>query len=162
MAKTPEQRGPIGAWLVEQRRARGWDSAALARAGLERAGVMRVAQSVYAEWEAGTKRPNAEQMEALTRFYGSVPERRDTSGDVAAAIRAQAESNDRIAAAMERQAEAFTLLTASIDRASAGVIGRVEGFDELLHGLLVALAGPAPEAQGEGRPVGPRGRAGLA
>lgn len=124
MAKTDEQRGPIGAWLVSERKARGWNSAAVARAALERQRVMHVAPSVYAEWEAGTKRPNAAQMETLTRFYGTAPVVEAMSGsDVAAAIREQTAAIReqtavqsqlvtlmRLLLPAERQAEALALL----------------------------------------------------
>src|SRR4051812_4905146 len=97
MTKSPEDRGPIGAWLVSERNARGWHSAAVARGALERAQVLRVAPSVYAEWESGTKRPNASQLEALPRFYGTEPARPSTldatSATLLELLKAQQEGN---------------------------------------------------------------------
>lgn len=105
MAKTAAERGPIGAWLVSERNARGWHSAAVARGALERAQVLRVAPSVYAEWEAGTKRPNAAQMEALTRFYGSEPAKPSpldaSSGVLVEMLRAQQRTNELLVARLD-------------------------------------------------------------
>jgi len=70
--RTPAQRGPIGNWLRDERLARGWTSAGAARANLERAGI-RVAPSVYAEWESGTRIPSEAQLAKLQEFYGSEP-----------------------------------------------------------------------------------------
>jgi transcriptional regulator with XRE-family HTH domain len=70
--RTPAQRGPIGNWLRDERIARGWTNAATARANLERAGI-RVAPSVYAEWESGTRLPSERQLDQLWRSAGRTP-----------------------------------------------------------------------------------------
>lgn len=120
MAKTAEERGPIGAWLVSERHARGWHSAAIARAALERARVMRVAPSVYAEWEAGSKRPNAEQLEALTRFYGTEPRFPATNDATADMLARLLDEQQMIRAETKRQTDALVgLLEETMRRADA-------------------------------------------
>lgn len=139
---------PFSAWLVAERNRRKWKAEEVARR-LRELGYP-AEDSTYRTWEA-TRRPNDDTVAALERLFGTASPAEDApgSGDVAAAIRAQAASNDRMAIALERQAAAFTTLAASIDRAADGVTGRVAGFDELLRGLLVALGGPALAAPDE-------------
>lgn len=128
---------------------RGWTTAAIARAELERLGGIRIAASVYAEWESGRRVPSDANLARLEAFYGSSPNKAASRDDVlAAAILEQT-------AAIREQSESFNRLAESIDRAASGVVGTVEGFDGLLRGLLVALAGQGPAAQGDDAPSAP-------
>ena len=70
--RTPAQRGRIGNWLRDERLARGW-SQKVARNNLSAAGVP-VAESVYAEWESGTRVPNDRNLARLEEFFGPVTE----------------------------------------------------------------------------------------
>lgn len=138
MAKTPEQRGPVGAWLVQERKARGWHSAAIARAGLERAGILRVAPSVYAEWEAGTKKPNADTQSALERFYGSAPKQPSMGGDaVADAIR---EQNDWMRRYIEQTDARITFLEQMVAQLMTATPSDPADLEPELHGEIVAFA----------------------
>jgi transcriptional regulator with XRE-family HTH domain len=96
--RTPAQRGPIGNWLRDERIARGWTSASVARRHLARSGI-RVAESVYAEWESGTRIPSERQQEALEGFYGSKPAAGGVLADTALLVQLT-----RIAEALERLA----------------------------------------------------------
>jgi transcriptional regulator with XRE-family HTH domain len=135
--RTPAQRGPIGNWLRDERIARGWTNAATARANLDRAGI-RVAPSVYAEWESGTRLPSERHLEQLRAFYGSEP--------VGAAT-----GRDAVAAAIDRQTE---VLGALVDELRAM---RVEArtTPELLGSVLGDL-----EAGGRGGQPRPGRRTG--
>lgn len=95
--RTPAQRGPIGNWLRDERLARGWSSAGTARGNLERAGI-KVAASVYAEWESGTRIPSEAQLARLQDFYGSKPGQTASTPDYAALV----EAIDRQTAMLER------------------------------------------------------------
>lgn len=140
---------PVAAWIVEQRKALGWKSEELAAR-------LGVSESAVRGWESN--RPvSSDNLAALERLYGVVAPGQDESseGDVAAAIREQAASNDRLAKAMETQAEAFTTLAASIDRAAAGVVGQVGGFGHLLRDLLAAAGATGSEAPDGAQSRGP-------
>jgi transcriptional regulator with XRE-family HTH domain len=65
MARTPEQRGPFGRWLVGERRARGW-SADEMRARVQEARGFAMAHSTYALLESGQRQPTDEQRRHLT------------------------------------------------------------------------------------------------
>lgn len=130
----------------------------MARRELERLGGIRIAQSVYAEWESGRRVPSEANLARLQAFYGTSPMAVGETSDVAAAITRQAAAIEDQAAALRAQAEAFTLLAASIDRAATSVTDRVSGFDDLLRGLLVALGGQASPTPVEARDERPAGR----
>lgn len=157
MTNRRSDKPPFSAWLAAERKRHGLKAEEVARR-LREAGYA-AEDSTYRTWES-TRRPNDETVAALERLFETAAPSEATAGngDIAAAIRAQAESNDRMAAALERQADAFTTLASSIDRAADGVTGRVEGFDELLRGLLVALVGPASAAPAEHDVVSHGGR----
>ena len=95
--KTPEQRGPIGAWAYEARIATGLSpeqvAERLAIAGIE------VRPSTIRGIEAGSKNPGRALLKALAGVYGSrpAPQSEAEEGDLAAAIRDQAEAIGRLA-----------------------------------------------------------------
>lgn len=101
MAKSDSERGPFGAWLVQQRKARsgsgrdGKMTAAEVRAWLIRDRGFGIGESAYAELESGTALPSAEQRRHLSALFGSIPPATMESGDLsdlAAAIREQAQA----------------------------------------------------------------------
>jgi transcriptional regulator with XRE-family HTH domain len=93
--KTPTERGRIGRWLVESRRARGITTAEKARAHVERETGTRIGLSVYREYEAGTRTPSDGHMPALIQAWGAPPTLESlTSADL--------EYLRRIAEALER------------------------------------------------------------
>ena len=106
MAKTPKERGRIGAWLVDQRMARGWSTAAKARAELERLGGIRVAPSVYAEWESGSRLPSEANLARLETFYGSSPSAAPDQSDIVTAVREQTQVYRQMFEQFQRQADA--------------------------------------------------------
>ena len=96
-----------------------------------------MAESVYAEWESGTRVPSEEKLAQLTGFFGPMaesgsPEREPGSAALSVLIAAQTE-------AIERQTAAFLTLAASIDRAADRVTGRVEDFGGVMAELLQAV-----------------------
>jgi len=116
VAKTPGERGRIGTWLREQRLERGWRTADVARAQLERLGGIRLAESVYAEYESGRRIPSEEMLGRLASFYGSRPDEGRDPGDVAAAIDRQTAMLERIAVGLEHQGRALNALVAVLAR----------------------------------------------
>src|SRR5674476_1018019 len=91
--KTPEQRGPIGAWAYEARIAAGLSpEQVVERLGL--AGI-EVRPSTIRGIESGNKQPGRQLLRALAGVYGSkppAPQPEPEEGDLAAAIRDQAEA----------------------------------------------------------------------
>lgn len=74
MARTPEQRGPFGRWLVRERKARGWTADEM-RVRLQEARGFAMAHSTYALLESGQRQPTDEQVRHLSAFLGSEPEK---------------------------------------------------------------------------------------
>lgn len=99
--KRDEERGPFGAWLVRQRKAkpgRGRDgkmTADEARHALQLATGYGISASVWAELEAGTRRPSGEQRQRLEDWAGE----RSPRGEVTDLA--------EVAAALERIADAL-------------------------------------------------------
>lgn len=96
--KTPEQRGPVGAWAYDAR-----DAAALSpEQVMERLALagIEVRASTIRGIEAGSKKPGRSLLKALAGVYGSrppAPQPEAEEGDLAAAIRDQAEAIGRLA-----------------------------------------------------------------
>lgn len=96
--KTPSERGPFGAWLVEQRTAL---STTRGRKVLQRDVVIELAaagypieESYYRALEGGSKLPGRELRDRLGQFFGaspptSRPHPAADTGEVVAAIREQ-------------------------------------------------------------------------
>lgn len=92
--KSDAERGPFGAWLVRQRKARpgsGRDGSMTAdevRRAVQRAAGLGFSPSVYAELEAGTRWPSSDQRSALEAWAGEAAPRQTgvDSSDVIAAI----------------------------------------------------------------------------
>lgn len=103
--KTDEQRGPFGAWLTRERHRAGFKNVPSAVDALQRQAGYGIAVSVWAELESGSRRPNEEQRQRLTAFFGTTPEPAPSpsDGDIAAlvsAIRAQADAINALAEAI--------------------------------------------------------------
>jgi len=114
VARTPGERGRIGTWLREQRLERGWATQEIARRELERLGRIRLAQSVYAEYESGRRVPTDATLEKLVAFYGTSPNEERDPADMAAALDRQTVVLERIAAGIELQAQAINALLAAL------------------------------------------------
>lgn len=140
----------MGNWLREQRLARGLTTQIKARRALAQAGIP-IAESVYAEWESGTRLPSDAQIEKLTAFYGSSPfDGVEPSADLSALVAAlslQAAAIDRQARAQEESnalmREEVRLLRAefmALREADATLLGatgeQVEGLAVETHALL--------------------------
>lgn len=157
MAKSDSERGPFGAWLVRERKARagsgrdGKMTAAEVRAWLIRDRGFGIGESAYAELESGTALPSQEQRRHLTRLFDSEPPNGggSSSPDIAALIRAM--DADRIARGAETaalRALVTTLVGALLTRPGAGLTDDESAAIE--SGL--PDAGPAPAAP---RPIAP-------
>lgn len=107
--KSDAERGPFGAWLVRQRKARsgsGRDGSMTAhevRAAVQRSAGYGISPSVYAELEAGTRHPSDDVRLTLEAWAGEEsPRRRDVDlSEVVAAL-------DRLRTAIEVQTATLT------------------------------------------------------
>ncbi len=86
--KTPEERSPQGRWLVNARQRRGLGSQAAARKAILAATGVKLARSVYAEYESGTKPVSRTHLPTLVSFYGPMPPE-EADDDLVTALRAQ-------------------------------------------------------------------------
>lgn len=82
--KRPDERGPLGLWLIEEGRKRGWATAKARREGLAAFGIL-FDPSTYASLEAGSIR-NSPRIEAVKAFYASEPPKELSSDPLVAAI----------------------------------------------------------------------------
>ena len=136
MARTPAQRGRIGAWLLQARLTRGYETQSDARREIERLTGWRIPQSQYAEWESGRRVPSEAALERLQGFYGALTETPPPATDLselAASIRALAQ------AIQEERAERLEW-----ER------GVVESVQEIVR-ALVQRDGPEPVPLGDVR-----------
>lgn len=58
--------------MRDERAARGWKNQKTARANLARAGIS-IPESVYAEYESGTRIPSEDRLAALVGYFGTSP-----------------------------------------------------------------------------------------
>lgn len=98
--KSPGERGPDGLWLYETRKRRGYTNAEAARAAIEHATGLHIAESVYAQYEAGTRAISAKHRPTLVAFWGEPPTEQPPApaSDIAALVAAI----DRLTSALER------------------------------------------------------------
>lgn len=157
MAKSDSERGPFGAWLVQQRKARpgagrdGRMTAAEVRAWLIRDRGFGIGESAYAELESGTALPSAEQRRHLAALFDSEP---PGSGGVP--------GNDALAAAITRQAAAIEAQAAEqavTNRLLAEMMVRLEkaqaaepAWVETRMKTLLGAVRLAPMLEGSGAP----------
>lgn len=112
MARTPEQRGPFGRWLVAERKARGWTADEM-RSRVQEARGFAMAHSTYALLESGQRQPTDEQVRHLTAFLGSAPTTEPTKS----------------ATDIDRLVQTVATLTSAIDQQRqqiAALVGLVE------------------------------------
>lgn len=141
----------FSAWLEAERKRHGLKAEEVARR-LRDLGY-QAEDSTYRTWEAN-RRPSADTVAALERMFETAApgDGEPGAGDIAAAIRLQAESNDRLAIALGRQADAFNALAKSIDAAATGVVGQVGGFGTMLRDLLAVAREPVTAAPAAAEP----------
>jgi hypothetical protein len=137
--KTADERGPFGAWLVEQRK----------RLAAERGQPLRqqdlvaelaafgypIEESYYRALEGGSKLPGRDLREHLGRFFGVTPPDSRPKGDpteIAAAIREQT-------AALYAQAEAISGLAQRLELMAAAQQGVTEGMAGAVLELVALL-----------------------
>lgn len=124
MAKSDSERGPFGAWLVQERKKRegsgrdGRMTAAEVRAWLIRDRGFGIGESAYAELEAGTALPSAEQRTHLAALFDSVPPSlsASTGGDVAQLLEVVRLQQEQVASLGRQVADLLSAV-----RALAGV-----------------------------------------
>lgn len=140
MARTPAQRGRIGAWLVSARLARSYETQAEARREIERLTGWRIPQSQYAEWESGRRVPSESALERLQAFYGA-PEPLEAT-----------QTPDALLSAV----------VAALDRQTAAIVAAIGARDQTLEHLLSELGryrasqlDVLRELQRTGHPEGP-------
>lgn len=137
--KTPGQKGAVGAWLTQTRKARGYKSGATARAEIERLTGWRISPSVYGEWESGSRVPSDENLARLEDFFGPMPrdvfEAPGDGGAVARLAVAQERTAailDRQTDAIERQVAVLEQLVQAVREASAESSGSMAGLADSL------------------------------
>lgn len=112
---------PVGKWIKQERRARGWHVAELSRRLVD-AGY-RASEGTVRAWESPKGRdPGRETIDALERIFGvPAPVDRAAGGDVIAAI-------DRLTATVGLLMEVPVLRSelADLRQAVAGLVGEVE------------------------------------
>lgn len=157
MARTPSQRGRIGAWLVQARLARGYATQVEARREIERLAGWRIPQSQYAEWESGRRVPSDAALERLQGFYG-VPETPEAlpTGDLATLVAEMREQN-RLMASVVSELREYRLLTADALRGQATT---QKGIEDGILALADAIGSAIPLGVGRPKrtPDGPAGR----
>jgi transcriptional regulator with XRE-family HTH domain len=150
MARTPEQRGPFGRWLVGERKARGWTADQM-RARLQEARGFAMAHSTYALLESGQRQPTDEQARHLTAFLGSEPEPTPApASDLSALIArldAQAATIDRLAESIKLLADALAAATGTPPGAPTGA--SAPAVEPLQDAESAALAVGRLESAGE-------------
>jgi transcriptional regulator with XRE-family HTH domain len=155
MARTPEQRGPFGRWLVTERKARGWTADDM-RARLREARGFAMAHSTYALIESGQRSPTDEQRAHLTAFLGSQP---------AADTQSAPPSTDlgALIDALTRQTEAVTALVNRVMRYEDRIADLERQLTDLGADLRdsAAAADPSAAPTQAGPDVPPPGAAGL-
>lgn len=146
--KSSRDRGEFGVWLREQRTPL-YKNVPLAVKALRQAQGYGIAPSVWAELEAGTRRPSPEQAEQLQSFFDAVAPR-EASSDIAAAINSQTVVLTRIADRLDAQT------TLPPDSLRAIVALAVEGTMRVLveRGLLAPLPQPDETRPRLGTPEG--------
>ena len=71
--KTLQERGPVAAWLIESRKARGW-TAERFLGELAKATGYAPTRPNYARWESGASHASDESMARLTAFWKAAPD----------------------------------------------------------------------------------------
>lgn len=100
--KTLLERGPVAAWLIESRRARGWTAEHFLEEMAKATGYAPTRPN-YARWESGAAHPSDESMARLTAFWKAEPNEELVSAEdpVVAAINRQTKAIERLADQVE-------------------------------------------------------------
>lgn len=101
--KTWAERGPYGRWLITARTARGLGTTEAGRAALAEADI-RIAKSVYAQYEAGSKPLSREHLPLLEGYWGTFVDPLETT-----------ETPDDLVIALRDQTEAISALVVRLD-----------------------------------------------
>ena len=138
--KTPEQRGPLGQWLRDQRLKRKYMTAAAAHAALSRARIF-INLSDYRSLESGSMRRAPEGfLEAVTAFYGANPPDATDSQGMAELI-----------AALTRQTDAMEALTKRLEFLASQAIrdGVIDALRQagLFPNAAASQSAPPPSPQ---------------
>ena len=153
--RTPAQRGRIGNWLRDERLARGW-SQKVARQNLAAAGVP-VAESVYAEWESGTRVPNDVNQGRLEAFFGPVTES-PAEATPAGLFTELLGLQQQLVMAFETQAEAVMALVEEMRLSRVGeiedLLARIRVIEATQRALHPELTEPAPAVRSAPRGTG--------
>lgn len=99
--KTLLERGPVAAWLIESRRARGWTAEHFLEEMAKATGYAPTRPN-YARWESGAAHPSDESMARLTAFWKAEPNEEPVSAE------------DPVVAAMDRQTAAIAALVGEL------------------------------------------------
>ena len=154
--RTPAQRGKIGNWLRDERLARGW-SQKVARRNLGAAGIP-VAESVYAEWESGTRVPNERNLARLEEFFGPVTE--SPADATPAGLSDLLGLQKRLVEAFEVQANAVMALVGEMRLDREDETEDLRARVRVLEATIRALH-PELEAREPSTPTVPRATGGL-
>lgn len=137
--KTLQERGPVAAWLIESRKARGWTAERFLEE-LTKATGYAPTRPNYARWESGAAHPSEDSMARLTAFWQAVPDE-----TAAAPVDPLAKAITALAAELRvwREEDRVRLdrLEAMVDRLAAGALVALDSPGEAMPPALRATAG---------------------
>lgn len=151
--KSARDRGEFGTWLRSQRKAAGYENVPAARKALQAEQGYGIAQSVWAEMEAGTRLPSAEMRERLEAFFDvSAPsESPGGSEAVLRAIEVQTQWLEKQWAATTALVQHLGDLVQEMQMGRAEGQGRDEALAQILAQLTAAVAPASRPAEAEQR-----------
>lgn len=154
MAKTDRDRGPIGAWMRRERKARGWKDVDVARELAQRGVPLQPAS--YRGYEAGPQRPSPEVIRALSAVFGSAAPEPDTEIEATEPVQLSGliKALEAQTAAMRDLVEVMRLRESTKGSESPEVQRAAELLLELLRDTLPPPTEVAHEEDGSPDPAG--------
>lgn len=114
--KSDSERGEFGAWLRRARLSQGFRNATVAVAEMKRRAGYSITVSEWAEFEAGTRNPSAERIEALEAFLGAPAPSERSEPEPVYDMAALFDRMDRQTEAIEAVAKGLFEMISRIDR----------------------------------------------
>lgn len=143
--KTPAERGRDGLWLMEARKARGYSNAEKGRQAFEKLTGVHIGQSVYAQYESGSRPISPKHLPMLVEFWGEPPEGQPVPVP------------DAVAAAIDRQTAVLTRLATAVEALGQAPFAVTEQTIQAVARTVVAVLEQRAE-----RPIDPAGSSPVA